>query len=64
MSALAALIALVASLLGSLAPMVAEVLPACQTEDEVGFCYWDASERGNGEGQSFLVIGEDVIYLD
>lgn len=41
----------------------AEILPACQTEDEAGFCYWDASERGNGEGVSFYVIDGLVTYL-
>jgi hypothetical protein len=27
-------------------------LPPCQTEDSVS-CYWDATHRGNGLGESF-----------
>jgi hypothetical protein len=38
-------------------------LPPCPTEDSVG-CYWDASARGNGVGQSFTVDAEgQVTYL-
>lgn len=28
-------------------------LPPCEYEDSTG-CYWDASERGNGEGNDFV----------
>lgn len=30
-------------------------LPACETEDAQN-CYWDAQERGNGQGESFVDI--------
>lgn len=35
-------------------------LSACPTEDSDN-CYWDASTRGNGQGQSFAVINGTVI---
>lgn len=37
-------------------------LPACATEDSDN-CWWDATEQGNGEGLSFVVIDGEVIYL-
>lgn len=36
----------------------------CVTEDAAGPCYWDADERGNGEGRSFVVDGDVVTYID
>lgn len=38
-------------------------LPPCPTEDSDN-CYWDATERGNGEGRSFYVVDGEVTYLD
>ena len=32
------------------------VYTPCEAEDST-FCYWDASTRGNGLGQSFINIG-------
>lgn len=41
-----------------------EVLPACQNEDDTAtLCKWDASERGNGLGRDFIVVGSRVIYV-
>ena len=44
-----------------------EFLPPCQVEDDPGPCWWDAPERGNGDGQSYVTMpdGNDgrVIYL-
>lgn len=37
-------------------------LPACETEDSDN-CWWDATEHGNGEGLSFVVIEGEVTYL-
>jgi len=39
-------------------------VPACVEEDQNGFCYWNASEAGNGLGNSFVVIGETVYYAN
>lgn len=39
-----------------------EVLPACPSEDSDN-CYWDASTRGNGEGDSFYVVDGTVTYI-
>lgn len=36
-------------------------LPACEQEDSEN-CYWDATVRGNGEGQSFVHWNGEVIY--
>ncbi len=38
-------------------------LEPCKTEDQVKpDCYWDASDRGNGEGADFVVIDGWVYY--
>lgn len=38
------------------------VLPPCPTEDVTGtICAWDASTSGNGQGISFLVLGDFYI---
>lgn len=44
---------------GSTGPVV-----PCITEDYDGptACFWDASTRGNGLGQSFTWTGSEVIY--
>lgn len=35
----------------------------CAEEDVTGtVCAWDASERGNGIGADFVVIGELILY--
>jgi hypothetical protein len=37
-------------------------LPPCAAEDSDN-CYWLASERGNGEGTSFVtVFGQTVLF--
>jgi len=38
------------------------MMPPCVTEDSTG-CYWSAGSMGNGEGRSFVALGELVIYL-
>lgn len=38
------------------------MMPPCVTEDSTG-CYWNAQTMGNGEGRSFVALGELVIYL-
>ncbi len=46
------------------APDPAPDIPPCATEDAPGPCYWDADERGNGQGRSFTVDEHDVVtYL-
>lgn len=37
------------------------ILPACDTEDGNN-CSWDASEQGNGQGSSFIVLDHKVWY--
>lgn len=39
-------------------------LPACIQEDDTQNCYWDASVRGNGQGQSFVVLNGVVYYAE
>lgn len=40
-------------------------VPDCPTEDATAAaCFWDAGERGNGEGFSFSVCGDVVTYTD
>lgn len=38
------------------------ILLPCVTEDSDN-CWWDATEHGNGEGLSFVVIDGKVTYL-
>ena len=33
----------------------------CELEDS-SFCYWDAAERGNGRGRSFIALRQRVVY--
>ena len=34
----------------------------CAFEDGPGPCYWDASVRGNGQGQSFWIDSEGGVH--
>lgn len=48
--------------------IVMAALPACAVEDSSN-CYWNAEQRGNGIGRSFVAIDlpglpETVIYLE
>jgi len=57
-------VALVASLLGLGWGGLFHVLPDCETEDAIAtVCKWDASERDNGQGQDFIVVGKHIIYM-
>ena len=39
------------------------ILPACGTESaDNTSCKWDATVQGNGEGASFIVLGNHVFY--
>jgi len=42
----------------------ANALPACETEDQITDCYWDAAQHGGGEGLSFEVRDYVVHYED
>lgn len=33
----------------------------CEFEDSSGPCYWDATERGNGSGLSFIVTDDGTV---
>jgi len=37
-------------------------LSPCPTEDST-YCYWNASERSNGEGISFIAFGEGQMII-
>lgn len=39
----------------TIALIISLFLPPCECKDSEN-CYWDASARGNGEGQSFVGI--------
>lgn len=40
-------------------------LPPCNVEDQVApDCYWDADERSNGRGVSFIVVDGTVTFED
>lgn len=38
-------------------------IPTCEFEDSNN-CFWNASERGNGEGVSFLAWSDHVFYMN
>jgi hypothetical protein len=40
------------------------VLPTCASEDASGVCAWDASVQGNGQGSSFVVVGDRVFFVE
>jgi len=35
----------------------------CVEEDDPTPCYWDAKTRGNGQGQSFINTGREIVYI-
>lgn len=54
--------ALDAALIGETGLPVACLAP-CATEDS-DHCFWDARQRGDGKGRSFIAIGESVYYVE
>jgi hypothetical protein len=36
------------------------ILPSCASEDS-SMCVWDSATQGNGQGQSFISLGETTI---
>ena len=42
--------------------LLVAVLPVCGDESGT-WCVWDASVQGNGVGQSFVAVGDEVFYL-
>jgi len=59
--ALAALVTLTSCMTDTTPAWVPDGYPPCTTEDAPGPCYWDARERGNGQGTSFVVDADDVV---
>jgi len=59
--ALAALVTLTGCMTDTTPTWVPSGYPPCIHEDSPGPCYWDARERGNGQGTSFVVDADDVI---
>lgn len=48
----------------SAAPITGDMFPACIHEDGSGqdsACFWDAQDRGNGQGQSIVIHEDDSI---
>lgn len=41
--------------------MIRTIVPECANEDSTGFCHWNGQTSGNGQGASFLVIGDITI---
>lgn len=39
------------------------ILPPCPAEDS-GWCHWNAAERGNGQGESFFVLGQNLVIYE
>lgn len=53
--ALIVAVALLAGYVLAVNPPCPNCLPPCPTEDS-SYCYWDASERGNGLGRDFIAL--------
>lgn len=34
----------------------------CESEDST-WCHWDAQSSGNGQGRSFIAVGDHIIYI-
>lgn len=45
-----------------MAVILSLILPPCATEDS-NQCTWDASVQGNGQGTSFVAIGDTILPL-
>lgn len=41
--------------------VVMHYLPPCASDDGPGPCRWDASKRGNGKGQSFIMTADGTV---
>lgn len=58
---------LIISLVLAFAAVFAPTLPPCATDEtpEAGMpaCYWDAANRGNGQGGSFIWTGSHSVTL-
>lgn len=56
---------LILALILAVASLVGSPLQPCASEDTEGStaCYWDASARGNGQGQSFIWTGSTTVLL-
>lgn len=50
------------SLPGATPSWVPAGVPACATEDAAGPCYWDATSRGNGDGESFWIDADGTWH--
>lgn len=56
------LVLMVAMLAGGAGIAQASELAPCEFEDSAN-CYWDASERGNGKGDSFVDVDGTAYYV-
>lgn len=43
--------------------LAALLLPPCEWEDSNN-CYWDAANRGDGYGRSFITIADHPLHLE
>lgn len=59
---LSILVLMVAMLAGGAGIAQASELAPCEFEDSAN-CYWDASERGNGKGDSFVDVDGTAYYV-
>lgn len=48
--------------MGIFLAILVAILPSCAEESDTN-CYWDAEERGNGIGTSFISIADTVLYF-
>lgn len=57
-----ALVGLLAFITGNDSPAQNEMTP-CYVEDSHVECFWDASERGDGQGRDFYVDANGVAHF-
>jgi len=57
---------LISALLALIVSAAPTAYPACLTDEtgpDIPACYWDAAQRGNHQGTSFVWTGSEVIEL-
>jgi hypothetical protein len=49
-------------MLGLIVTIALSSLPPCTAEDSTN-CYWNARTMGNGQGDSYLTVGDWTVYI-
>jgi hypothetical protein len=58
----AAIMALIVTMGIALSILYSAITTPCPQEDSLN-CNWNAQEQGNGEGQSYVTLSNDFIFI-